>query len=75
MVLIPACLLAAFQPGFLFPQMAERMATRSAGKGRVWKLGGKKTRTPEASTTNGDGSAGEESKEKTAGPEVVKEEP
>ena len=33
MVLIPCCLLAAFPPGILFPQMAARMSAPKQAKG------------------------------------------
>ena len=65
MILIPVCLLAAFPPGFLFPQMAARMAG-PVGKIRIWKASAKEAKAAKKSSGNGDASAGEEVKETKA---------
>lgn len=50
-VLIPVLLLASFQPGFLFPEMAERMRT-SSRKAKKMK-GEKGQQTPESAAERG----------------------
>jgi len=74
MILIPVCLLAAFQPGLLFPQMAERMAVgpvQSIRNRRRAAKEAKAAKVPANGGGNGDGSAGEELREKTAVPEAA----
>ena len=71
MILIPVCLLAAFQPGVLFPQMAERMAVGPVQSIRNRRIAAKEAKAAENSGGNGNGSAGEELREKTAVPGAV----
>jgi hypothetical protein len=56
MILIPVCLLASFPPGFLFPQMAERMSVNFV---KSWK---ERKAAKEAEKNGGNSTDGHEAK-------------